>query len=174
MKFKELPPEKIIIALDHIIKKLREEENPEELKNYRKLFKKKVPFNLRGYLIAYLLKEYIFRNQSSISPSRMDSKVGSNKPINHSSYNKRNIASVDMKRLFVSIGRNRRVRRNELLELFISKTSLSESDFGEIRILNYYSFVEVPQTFADDAIFILSGINFKGRKITVDFAREKN
>ena len=171
---KELPPEKIVIAIDRMIKKLREEENPEELKIYRKIFKKKVPFNLRGYFIGYLLKELIFSSNSSIDISNLPSDITHKKTSHHFSTKKRDKASVGMKRLFVSIGRNRRVRRNELLELFMSKITLKESDFGEIRILNYYSFLEVPESSADDAIFLLSGISFKGRRITVDFAREKN
>ena len=174
MKSKELLPQNIVVALDHMMKKLREEENPEELKIYRRFFKKKVPFNLRGYLIGYLLKDSILRDQSSTSISKATSKISTKKRINQNSHNKSSNTSTDIKRLFVSIGRNKRVNRNEIIELFISKTSLTESDFGEIRILNYYSFVEVPRRFADDVIFILSGINFKGRKITVDFAREKN
>ena len=51
--------------------------------------------------------------------------------------------------------------------------AVEQSELGEIRVLDSYSFVEVPEAVADDIIAALSGTSFKGRRITVDFARAK-
>jgi hypothetical protein len=79
----------------------------------------------------------------------------------------------DMRRLFVSIGRNRRVQASELTSLFASKVAIKDEDFGTIKILDNYSFVEVPGEIAQQAVDQLSGTTFKGRRITVDFARSR-
>ena len=57
MKVTELPSAAIIAALDRMVTMVQEEEDPVELKAYRALFKKHVPFNLRGYVTAHMVKE---------------------------------------------------------------------------------------------------------------------
>ena len=79
-----------------------------------------------------------------------------------------------MRRLFVSVGRNRRLQPDELTALFSSKIAVQPSEFGAIKILDSYSFIEVPDQMAQNAIALLSGTTFKGRRITVDFARDKD
>ena len=82
-------------------------------------------------------------------------------------------AAEGLSRLFVSIGRNRRVLPDDLAELISDSVAVEQSELGEIRVLDSYSFVEVPEAVADDIIAALSGTSFKGRRITVDFARAK-
>ena len=78
-----------------------------------------------------------------------------------------------LSRLFVSIGRNRRVLPDDLAELISDSVTVERSELGVIRVLDSYSFVEVPEAVAEDTITALSGTSFKGRRITVDFARAK-
>ena len=82
-------------------------------------------------------------------------------------------APEGLSRLFVSIGRNRRVLPDDLAELISDSVTVERSELGEIRVLDSYSFVEVPEAVAEDTIAALSGTSFKGRRITVDFARAK-
>ena len=82
-------------------------------------------------------------------------------------------APEGLSRLFVSIGRNRRVLPDDLAELISDSVTVERSELGEIRVLDSYSFVEVPEAVAEDTIAALSGTSFKGRRITVDFARTK-
>jgi hypothetical protein len=53
----DLNEEQIVAFLQDIVGKIRTEEDPLELNTYRRLFRKAVPFTLRAYFAAYLLKQ---------------------------------------------------------------------------------------------------------------------
>ena len=59
LKVTEIPSEDIGSALERMVHTVREDEDPEELKVYRALFKKHVPFNLRGYLVGHMIKALV-------------------------------------------------------------------------------------------------------------------
>ncbi|MCL2879443.1 MAG: DbpA RNA binding domain-containing protein [Treponema sp.] len=84
------------------------------------------------------------------------------------------LADEDSKRIFISIGRNRRVFPREILGLIISKTGASRDDIGAIRILENYSFVQVRDTIAEKIIEVLNGCVFRGRTLTVNFAKTRS
>ncbi len=83
------------------------------------------------------------------------------------------IPDEDAARLFVSIGRNRRVFPRELLGLILSETSVDKEDVGTIRILDNYSFIQVRKTVAEDIIAALDGKAFRGRNLAVNFAKPR-
>ena len=83
------------------------------------------------------------------------------------------LAEEDSRRIFVSIGRNRRVFPREILGLIIAKTGVSRDDIGAIRILENYSFVQVRATVAEQIIETLNGLVFRGRTLTVNFAKTR-
>ena len=62
------------------------------------------------------------------------------------------LAEEDSRRIFISIGRNRRVFPREILGLIIAKTGVSRDDIGAIRILENYSFVQVRTTVSEQII----------------------
>jgi hypothetical protein len=64
----ELNEEQILAFLQDIVGKIQTEEDPLELNLYRRLFKKAVPFHLRSYFAAYLLKQ--------INTGRLPGKMG--------------------------------------------------------------------------------------------------
>jgi len=77
----ELNEELIISYLKEIVQKIRTEEDPLELNEYRRLFRKAVPFTLRSYFAAYLLKQQFAGKQSARSgmPSRNERSGKNNK-----------------------------------------------------------------------------------------------
>ena len=133
-------------SIDKIIKTITEEEDPDELNNYRKIIRKRVPLSLRSYFMTYLFK-------NSLGKARLKS----------NSYST----------LFVSIGKHRRVFPNDLAGLFVKSLNITESEIGEIKIFDNYSFVDISLDYASDAISKLSGTNFHGKRITVSTARKK-
>ncbi len=167
---------------------VREQEDPVELKQYRALFKKQVPFNLRGYVIAHMIKALVRDGnerrseprRSARRPGAMDDdfaaeprrerRPGQRRPPRREA----EATANGLRRLFVSIGRNRRVQPDDLAELISASVAIERSQFGDIRVLDSYSFVEVPEAVAEDTIAALSGTSYKGRRITVDYARAKN
>jgi hypothetical protein len=192
LKDTDIPPEAIVAALERMVTTVRENEDPVELKEFRALFKKHVPFNLRGYVTAYMVKELARagarpgqgvdaqRGQQRRRPRRDAESTAAEprveRPAEPRARPRREAepATDGLRRLFVSIGRNRRVQADDLAELIAESVSVERSDLGEIRVLDSYSFVEVPEAVAQDTISALSGTSFKGRRITVDFARARN
>ena len=136
------------------IRRIKEDENPETLNTYRKLFKKYTPFSMRGYLSAYLLMK-------AGTPPRSGKSL-------------RRVPDADKTTLFISVGKNRRVYPKDLARLFQERLDLKQGDIGSIKVLDSYSFLDISKDHAERAIEMLNGEDFKGRKLTVNHARKRN
>ena len=192
LKVTEIPSEDIGSALERMVHTVREDEDPEELKVYRALFKKHVPFNLRGYLVGHMIKALVAgestapaartpaprtsgqRAAAPPTPAPRPREQRAEAPRRRRREAEPAPAANGLRRLFVSVGRNRRVRPEDLTSLISAAVPVERSEFGAIRILDSYSFIEVPEGVAEETIAALSGTSFKGRRITVDFARSKS
>lgn len=150
MKEVELPTEEEVLkgTIQSIVKRIKLEENPDELTRFRSLIRKNVPLSLRGYFMAYLFKE-------------LQQKKGRPKRSNFTT-------------LFVGVGKNRKVFPRDILQLFQSSLGISKNELGEIKVLDNYSFVEIVPEYAEKAIETLNGSQVRGRRITVNFARKKD
>jgi ATP-dependent RNA helicase DeaD len=82
-------------------------------------------------------------------------------------------ADGDYAQLFVSVGRNRRVYARDLTELFTEKLQLVSGEIRGVRVFDKYSFVDIARPKAEEAISKLSGLEVKGRPITVNYAKKK-
>ncbi len=142
--------ERIKETIDEIISRLKGVESPDILNHYRRVFRKHVPFNLRGYVSAYLLKEHLGK-QGVVSDG----------------------GDGGTKTLFVSIGKNRKVYPRDLSRLFADALGIDQSQIGGVKILESYSFIDVPEAYAEKAIEALNDTDFRGRKIAVNHARRK-
>lgn len=171
LKVTEIPREEIGAALERMVRTVREDEDPVELKEYRALFKKHVPFNLRGYLIAHLVKTLAGGRAAAPPPAARERRAEADAARRR---REAEPTAGGLRRLFVSVGRNRRLRPEELTSLISSSVPVERAQFGAIKILDSYSFIEVPEAVAEEVIAALSGTSFKGRRITVDFARSKS
>ena len=80
----------------------------------------------------------------------------------------------EAKYLFFSIGKNRRLFPREIISLLMNKTSAAREDIGTIRILDNYSFIQVRDTKADEIINTITGQKFRGRTLTVNYAKTKD
>jgi len=136
-------------VIENLIDQVRNQEDPDVLNAYKKAFKKQVPFALRSWVTAYMLKE-------------MGKKRGGPR---------RTIA--DGMSIFVSIGRNRKVFPKDLVHLFVNTGKVDRDSIGDIKILDNYSFITISSSAAESAIDNLDGIDYRGRKLTVNFAKKK-
>ena len=173
LKVTEIPREEIGAALERMVRTVREDEDPVELKEYRALFKKHVPFNLRGYLVAHLVKTLTGGREAAAAPAAARERRAEADAARRRR-REAEPAAGGLRRLFVSVGRNRRLRPEDLTSLISSSVPVERAQFGAIKILDSYSFIEVPEAVAEEVIAALSGTSFKGRRITVDFARSKS
>lgn len=130
------------------------QENPEILNEYRRIFRRNVPLHLRAYISAFLLKEY-FAGRGDRRDDKGNNKDGTST-------------------LFVSIGKTRKVFPRDLSRLFSEALKLPTSIIGSIKVLDNYSFIEIPDSETERAIKLLNDSDYRGRKITVNYARKKS
>jgi len=153
-----------------ILDKINTEVDPGLLADYYCLFKKEVSLFNRSKVAAYLLMQY--DQGKSFRSDKGEDAAASDAP--RSPPLAAPLAEEESKRLFFSIGRSRRVFPREILGLINAKTSVAREDIGIIRILDNYSFVQVRDTVAETIIEALNGLNFRGRPLTVNYAKSRS
>jgi hypothetical protein len=150
-----------------ILDELHNEADPRLLNRYRSVFRKEVSFFRRSYFAAYLL----LLDQEGKPAARP--KKESRHERRESAEEAHVLEEEESARLFVSIGRNRKVFPREILGLINSRAHVAREDIGTIRILDSYSFVQVRTAAAPAIIGALNGQSFRGRTLTVSYARVK-
>ena len=176
--------EKAKKTISLILNKMTTEADPQLLGEYNSLFKKEVSFFRRSWAAAYLLmqcdQEKSIRTEGSRRSSR---RAWGDRPAPASRDGDSNdagrgddtpqypLSEDESKRLFFSVGRSRRVFPREILGLINAKTAIAKENIGSIRILDNYSFVQVRDTVAEEIIEALNGITFRGRTLTVNYAK---
>ena len=146
------------------------------LKEYHKLYRKKISFFRRSWAAAWL---FMYYDQKENPPAGSFELRGKEK---HSIDKKQQVKEIpdvvlseeESKKLFISIGKNRRLFPREVISLIMSKTTAAREDIGVIRILDNYSFVQVRDEKADEIIKALNGVKFRGRNLAVNYAKPKN
>lgn len=174
---RELPfdPAEIKSRVAEIVRSIHEDEDPFELTQYRKWVRKNTSIFNRGYILAYLLKyaggkpTVGSRGSSAERPSR--GRKPRKEPVAATAESAN--GDENHKSIFVSIGRSRRVRSRDLITFFTSADGISQEDIGQVKVLDNYSFVEVSTAKAQAAIDALNGQEFRGRTLTVNYARRK-
>lgn len=159
---KAMPEEEEVLKgyIQNILNTIKIDEDPEELNRYRKIVRKHVPFFMRSYFAAYLLKH---------SGGKL-SGGGRGRPRKQQ---RNRTEDPTKKTLFVSIGKNRKVFPRDLVHLFRSQLELEKEDIGAVKVLDNYSFVEIQAESAEAAIAKMDGMEYRGRKITVNHARKR-
>ena len=79
-----------------------------------------------------------------------------------------------MVRLFINIGKKDNVRAGDFVGAIAGETGISGNMIGNIKILEAFSFVEVPSEHADAVINALHLSNIKGKRVSVELAKARN
>ncbi|MFZ5649755.1 MAG: DEAD/DEAH box helicase [Bacillota bacterium] len=82
-------------------------------------------------------------------------------------------AKPGMVRLFMTIGRADNIRPPELVRVICEETGIPANLVGDIRIYEKFTFVEVPEDWANCVIGYLHRQTVKGRKVSVEPARSR-
>lgn len=193
--------ERFVAVLEEAINKVKTEEDPVLLTDMKKLFKKHVPFTLRTYVAAYLAKQACqgFKGGSKYSSRTEGFNKGNDRgarkerpaPRQHQEEVRRENTpeptitertaprrvTIDEEyaaTVFIGIGKNRRVYTRDLITLLMQVCKLDRERIGRIRNQENYSFVELFKEDVDDVINTLNGYNYRGRNLTVSYARKKD
>jgi len=172
--------EKTKKTISLVLEKIKTEVDLQTLDEYLRLFKKETTVFNRNLAAAYLLmlcdQEKTLRlNDYKKRPNSSSRAVSSGTEENTRSDTQRYpLAEEESTKLFFSVGRSRRVFPREILGIINTKTAVPREDIGAIRILDNYSFVQVRDSAAEKIIEALNGMNFRGRPLTVNYAKSNN
>jgi hypothetical protein len=130
--------EQILSYLVEVVEKIRTEEDPLELNAFRRLFRKAVPFTLRSYFAAYLLKQmYAGKSSSRNSPLSRNERSGrmNKKDRSETRSEGRNARQEEPKRNKQAETRrsDSRAQENRSAEARVSEPRQSESRVQEVR-----------------------------------------
>jgi ATP-dependent RNA helicase DeaD len=76
-------------------------------------------------------------------------------------------------RLFLTVGKNDKVRPGDILGALAGESGLPGNIIGDIDMYDKYTFVNVPEQYADKIIDSVSGCNIKGKRIHIEEAGSK-
>lgn len=196
---RQLSAEELQEVTADLLRFLTEDADPRVLHEYHQAFKKQIPFFRRNHVGAYFLsllasdpavRAAAIPAASARRPGRTAAKPGVGRAEDRETRREARNRTRDREpaegggtpppadaaqaTLFISIGRNRRVFPKDIVGMFASIEGISADHIGEIRIMDNYSFVEVDRSVADRLIQGLSGEEYRGRKLNVDYARKKD
>lgn len=165
--------------------------NPEELESLRKLIKKNVPWRLRGYFMAYLLREL---TKNSKNDNSQKPRIQKNKPISKA---KKTFADTSIekvtkplnkeivkpkkekelpqgaKTLYLNVGKMKKLYTRELSVLLQEKLNIKREDIYSIRVHDKYSFITMDEKNCEKAIEVLEGTDIKGRTASITYSKKK-
>ena len=172
-----LNEEQITAFLKEAVATVKTEEDPDVLNAYRKIFRKNVPFTLRSYIAAYLIKEFegsafprsrpYSRRPNPRFGDRSRGYYSDRPPVERPMLEPSESVSI-----FMSIGRRRRVFPRDIITLLIQNADISRERIGDIRILDNYSFVQVMNEDADKIIEKLNDFPYRGKNLSVSYSRK--
>ncbi len=189
----EINKEAAASFLQETVEKIKSQENPDVLTEFKKIFKKNVPLTLRSYVAAYLVKEACRHYRGNYRNNRRDFR-SERKPFERLSRERRPVSIQESAApheervprprvqidpsvavtIFISIGRNRRVYPKDLIGLLVSVAGLERDRIGDIRVLANYSFIQLFAEDSEKVISALNGYDYRGRKLAVSYSRQRD
>lgn len=82
-------------------------------------------------------------------------------------------ASPGMVRLFITIGREQKIRPGDIVRYIAEKAGIDGRAIGNIKILEKFTFVEVPKDMAEKVIDAVQRGMIGGKKISAAPARPR-
>jgi len=175
-KIKPENEDELISSLKDVVAIIKTRENPEELNQYRRIFKKAVPLTMRSYVAAYFIKEA----GVMVNTDKKLKKDVTNRAINqgfkpstvHHSRPRVILPDDESTSIFIGIGRKRGIFPKDIITLLIQGAGITREHIGGIRILDNYSFVQVMQDEAENIITKLNNSYYRGKTLTVSHSRK--
>ena len=133
--------------------------NPQELENMKKLMKKNVPFTMRGYLLAYL---YITRSGDSPKTQRQERRPVQKPAVDNATA------------FYINVGKLSKGSAKDLSDFICEKTGLVPEDIVSIAYKQNYSFVYISNDKKEGIIEAINGQTYKGRKVKMNYSKEKD
>ena len=80
------------------------------------------------------------------------------------------VARPGFTRLFISMGKKDRIHPRDIVDLIAENTSLAGNKVGDIALYDKFSFVEVPEGYADEIVEQLGRSTIQGQSVSISIA----
>ncbi len=150
------------------LEKLKKKINEGNLKKYIKVLEDLIEDDFSAIEVAAaLLKMELEMTDAKEIDIRPDRPQRSERRVNRAGGEK------GMVRMFINIGKNKKIRPQDVVGAIAGETSISGRNIGDIDIFENYTFVEIPEEFAEEVLQIMSKNTIKGNKINIEPAKGK-
>ncbi|MCA6070886.1 MAG: DEAD/DEAH box helicase [Endomicrobium sp.] len=155
---------KATIMLDKIKEVLKEK----DLEKYTRMAESLIADETTSLDVAAALLKMMFISEKKEQKADVFAIASSSK------YSDTGAGNSSMARLFINIGKKDNVRAGDFVGAIAGETGISGDSVGNIKILEAFSFVEVPRDQADNVISALHSSNIKGKRVLVELAKGNN
>lgn len=169
--------------------KTREDSDVETLDSLRKLIKRNVPFTLRGYFSAFLLRELMGATSSprgkrpaperqkqprAPRPARQE-EAPADSSTQSETENKRTAKPLPegARTLYLNVGKMKRLYAKDLSALLQEKLGISKEDILSIRVHDKYTFISMQEEHCEKAIQLLNGTDINGRTVAITYSNRE-
>lgn len=173
-------PDKLKEIVEDVVQQIHDEADPHEMNEYKRFVKRHVSVFSRAYFTAFLLKQLAEGNENrprkkARAPQARRTTRNDSAGSDNGSDGQGGGTPTDgeQQTLFVSVGKNRRVFPKDFVALLTEIEGVSGDQIGQIKILDSYSFIEVATDVSERIIETYNGYEYRGRKLTVNYARSK-
>ncbi len=178
--------ETISVKIQEYAKNTKLDKDPEELDELKRLIKKNVPFTLRGYFSAYLLRELLNSNKGqrpNKAPRKAEARPARTvvqKPVVEKPVIERPVAErpvkeehKDGKTLYLNIGKIKHLYAKDLAKLLQTELGIEREDIYFLKVHDKYSFITMSEENCNKAIEKLNGKEINGRVAQINFSNRK-
>jgi len=156
------------IKVTQMIEKVREALKDKGNEKYERMAESLISGDVTSLDVAAALLKLAFADAKKEQEAQAD--VFSKR--NEGGYASTGAKERGMTRLFINIGKKDGVRAGDFVGAIAGEAGLPGNAVGNIKILEAFSFVEVPNENADDVINALNSSNIKGKRVSVEPAKE--
>jgi ATP-dependent RNA helicase DeaD len=149
-----------------LLDKVRDSLKEKDLEKYSRLVESLISDNLTSLDVASALLKMLFAVQKKEQEQKADIFADIK-----DRYSDTGARDKGMVRLFINIGKKDNVRAGDFVGAIAGETGISGDMVGNIKILDAFSFVEVPAEQADNVINALHSSNIKGKRVSVELAK---
>lgn len=90
---------------------------------------------------------------------------------NRGTTNNMQYKNEEMVKLFITVGKMDNIKNKDIVGSISANTIVSGTEIGKIKILDKYSFVEIPGQYVNEVIMDMQGKEIKGKKCNIEIAK---
>jgi ATP-dependent RNA helicase DeaD len=151
-------------------------DNTSTLDQYEGIIEK---LNDRGYSSEKIAAALLMSNLELKEENNMNLsyEISRRQPFNKDSKNNRrtngNRREKGMARLYVNIGKNHKIGVRDIVGAIAGETKIKGSSIGSIDMYDKYTFVEIPEKYADQVIDKMNQSRIRGKNVTMELANTR-